>query len=251
MKNKDARQIDEELRSLPKPTMSYESKQVIHSNLQKELSSESPSEKRSESSKHFLINLAGISVFALLAFFVFNSIQENNNFSPAEQSPFMEDAISIHGVSYKLKHHIIYKGSYIGDNSSVGAILEGLPGDTYKKTIELQTKIQPYGLAVNYGQNDEENLNTKEYHEYWTDRRRILLYNATVLFMVIDNLDSIDFHLGLENDKVNQFHFTRAEIEDLYGQEMTDYTNDPESWKQEVLSVIKNDAAIDEFYSNR
>lgn len=251
MKNKDARQIDEELRSLPKPTMSYESKQAIHSILQKELRSESPSKKRSESSKHFLINLAGISVFVLLAFFVFNSIQENNNFSPAEQSSSMEDTISIHGVSYKLKHHIKYKGSYIGDNSSVSAILEGLPGATYKKTIELQTKIQPYGLVVHYGENDEEKLNTKEYDDYWTDRRRVLLYNATVLFMVIDNLDSIDFHLELEDDKRNQFQFTRAEIEELFGREMANYTNDPESWRQEVLSIIKNDAAIDEFYTNR
>jgi hypothetical protein len=115
----------------------------------------------------------------------------------------------------------------------------------------LQTKIQPYGLAVNYGQNDEENLNTKEYDEYWTERRRILLYNATVLFMVIDNLDYIDFHLELEDDKRNQFQFTRAEIEELFGREMANYTNDPESWRQEVLSIIKNDAAIDEFYTNR
>jgi hypothetical protein len=76
MKNKDARQIDEELRSLPKPTMSYESKQAIHSILQKELRSESPSKKRSESSKHFLINLAGISVFVLLAFFVLTQFKK-------------------------------------------------------------------------------------------------------------------------------------------------------------------------------
>ena len=251
MTNKEASQIDEELSSLPKPTMSYESKQAIHSILLKELRSESPSKKKSESSKHFLINIAGISVFALLAFFVFNSIQENNNFSPADQSSSMEDTISFHGISYKLKHHIKYKGSYIGDNSSVDAILTGLPGAAYKKTIELQTKIQPYGLAVNYGLIEEENLNTKEYDEYWTDRRRILLYNATVLFMVIDNVDSIDFHLGFEDEKVNQFQFTRAEIEELYGREMANYTNDPDAWKQEVLSVIKNDSAIDEFYTNR
>jgi hypothetical protein len=69
--------------------------------------------------------------------------------------------------------------------------------------------------------------------------------------MVIDNVESIDFHLGFEDEKVNQFQFTRAEIEELYGREMANYTNDPDSWKQEVLSVIKNDSAIDEFYTNR
>jgi hypothetical protein len=37
-------------------------------------------------------------------------------------------------------------------------------------------------------------LYSDKYDEYWTDRRRILLYNATVLFMVIDNVDSIDSH---------------------------------------------------------
>jgi hypothetical protein len=143
MKNKDASQIDEELSSLPKPTMSYESKQAIHSILLKELHSQSPSKKRNESSKHFLINLAGISVFALLAFFVFNSIQENNNFSPAEQSSSIEDSISIHGMSYKLKHHIKYKGTYIGDNSSVDAILTGFLA-AYKKRL-VQLKYSPMG----------------------------------------------------------------------------------------------------------
>lgn len=250
MTNNENRLIDEILTSLPKPTMSNQSKQAIHSILLEELSNVSPSKKRRKLNNYLFTNLAGIAVFAFLAFFIFNSIQENNNFSPAKQSSYNEDNFSINGIPYKLENHIKFKGSYIGDNSSVVAILDGLPGASYRRTIKLQTKKQPYGLAVNYGQSEEENLKNKEYDEYWTDRRGILLYNATVLFMVIDNLDSIDFHLGPEDNKV-KFQFTRAEIEELFGREMANYINDPDSWKQEVLSVIKNDTAIDNFYKYR
>ncbi|MGB2994270.1 MAG: DUF4825 domain-containing protein [Paenisporosarcina sp.] len=251
MTNNENRLIDEKLTSLPKPTMSNQSKQAIHSILLEELSTVSPSKKRRELNKYLFTNLAGIAVFALLAFFIFNSIQENNNFSPAKQSSSDGDVFSINGIPYKLENHIKYKGSYIGDNSSVIAILDGLPGAAYRRTIELQTKKQPYGLIVNYGRNDEEKLNTSEYDEYWTDKRSILLYNATVLFMVIDNLDSVDFHLGLDDNKVNHFQFTRAEIETLYGRDMAHYVDNFESWNQEVLTVIKSDTAVTEFYSTQ
>ena len=251
MTNKDNLQIDEKLSSLLKPTMSYEAKNLIHSILLKELQKESPMKKRRESYKHLFINIAGIAVFALLAFFVFNSIQGNNNFQSTEQSSFIDDTVLFQGISYKLEDYTPYKGSYIGDNSSVISILDELPGAKYRKTIELQTKKQPYGLTVNYGRNDKEQMTTSEYEEYWTDNRSMLLYNASVLFMVIDNLDTIDFHLEPENDKLMHLQFSRAEIEGLYGRDMSFYVGDSKSWKQEVLSVIKSDSAINEFYRNR
>ena len=106
MTNNENRLIDEILTSLPKPTMSNQSKQAIHSILLEELSTVSPSKKRRKLNKYLFTNLAGTAVFALLAFFIFNSIQENNNFSPSKQSSSNGDDFSINGIPYKLENHI-------------------------------------------------------------------------------------------------------------------------------------------------
>jgi hypothetical protein len=246
--NKEYR-IDEKLNSLPKPTMTSESKHTIHSILLEELHNQSSIKRSRDSYKHYFINLAGIAVLAFLAFFIFNSIQGNNLFSPAE--PSVNASISFQGITYNLEDHAQFKGSYTGDNSTVGAILEGLPGAQSRKTFELQTKKPPYVLTINYGWQGQENLTSSKYQEYWADKKRMLLYNVTVLFMVIDNLDSIDVNLEPTADQMNQFQFTRAEIEALYGRNMNDYINDSESWEHEVLPVIKSDSAIDEFYSTQ
>lgn len=249
--NNREHRIDEKLNSLPKPTMSSESKYTIHSILLKELHNESPTKRSRDSYKHVFINFAGIAVFAFLAFFIFNSIQGNNLFSPTDLEPSVNASISFQGSTYYLEDHAQFKGSYIGDNSTVGAILEGLPGSQSRKTFELQTKKPPYGLTINYGWQGQEKLTSSKYQEYWADKQRMLLYNVTVLFMVIDNLDSVVVNLEPTADQMNQFQFTRTEIEALYGRNMNDYISDSESWEQEVLPVIKSDSAIEEFYSTQ
>ena len=71
-----------------------------------------------------------------------------------------------------------YEDTYIGNNSSVNAILELLPFSKYKQKIELQTTIKPYELTIYYNMNEKTNA---------------LEYNNMVLFSLINNLDTIHY----------------------------------------------------------
>ncbi|MDP4105704.1 MAG: DUF4825 domain-containing protein [Bacillota bacterium] len=44
-----------------------------------------------------------------------------------------------------------YKGSYIGNNSAIGNIINELPGSKAFKKFSLQTKEKPYGMVIQYG----------------------------------------------------------------------------------------------------
>ena len=240
MTDKQFDRVEEKLQSLPKPSLPHKKKEAIRSHLMEELRFDSPINRRVQSSKRLFINLAGVVVFALLAFFIFSSIQGNLSMNSGKQPSTSDNAFSIHGVPYKLEDHEQYKGSYIGDNNAVGSILAGLPGSNFRKTIELQTKEQPYGLKVNYGLNNENNVSESDYNEYWSDENKILLYNATVLFMVIDNLNTIDFYLETSVNEVDHSHITRTQIEALYGHDVKDYIGKPELWRKEVLTLLRS-----------
>lgn len=209
------------------------------------MQNESPMTRRHKTSSKLFFNLAGVAVFALLAIFIFNSIQENNPITTGKPPVHkIKSAFSVLGTSYELEDHERHGGNYIGNNSGVVAILEGLPGASYRKTIELQTKVHPYGLTVNYGPNSD----TTGYDGYWTDEKRIFLYNATVLFMLIDNVDYIEFHLESAGTQANHVQVTRSEIETLYGRDVRTYMGNPESWNAEVLDeVFSNTQEIERF----
>ena len=253
MTDKLDQRIEERMNSLPKPSMSYESKQAIHSNLIEALKKESPMNRRFGSYKKLAMNLTGVAVFALLAFFIFNSIQHNNGITtgkPALSDP-AENSISLQGSSYTLEDHAKYEGAYIGDNSAVTGILSELPGSNYRELIQLQTKEQPYGLTVNYGRNGENQM-AGDYDDYWSDTKRVFLYNATVLFMVIHNLDTIHFYLETDSSQNTHFQFTRQEIEALVGGDVKNFIDNPELWEKEFLDpIISNDSKVNQFYSNK
>jgi len=43
---------------------------------------------------------------------------------------------------------IKYKGTYVGDNSSVGSIIKNLPANEYSAGFSLQTSKEPYEITV-------------------------------------------------------------------------------------------------------
>ncbi len=64
---------------------------------------------------------------------------------------------------------IKYKGTYVGNNSSVGNIIENLPANEYSAGFSLQTSKEPYEITVNYKAN--ENLGEENYNKFWSDKK--------------------------------------------------------------------------------
>jgi hypothetical protein len=101
-----------------------------------------------------------------------------------------------------------YKGSYIGNNSAVGNIINELPGSKAFKYFSLQTKEKPYGMVLHYG---DVTGNIKE----------IYISNVTYIFALIKNADwiTIDF----PDEKVT---LTRQQIQQWYGKDLSEITNE-------------------------
>ena len=107
-----------------------------------------------------------------------------------------------------------YKGSYVGDASGVGNILNRLPVAGYTKDFELQTAEEPYGVILNYDSSESE-----------AERKESIIYTATYLFTLIRNVDWIKFNFDGQEYQVN-----KEQLESWYGQ---DLSKDINSFKNE------------------
>lgn len=110
---------------------------------------------------------------------------------------------------------IKYKDSFVGDNNAVRNILSMLPANEYISGISLQTEKKPYGIIVNFKENKEKGK--EAYSKFWSTKnvQEFLEKNASVLFSLIQNADTVIFNVeGLEN---STYQFTRNELEQKYG----------------------------------
>ncbi|MGG7621539.1 DUF4825 domain-containing protein [Bacillus coreaensis] len=94
-----------------------------------------------------------------------------------------------------------FKGSFVGDNSAVGNIVNQLQGVEHLSGFELETKTEPYGIILNYDWTDTE----QKYRE-------TAIYNSIYLFTLVQNVDWITFKFdGFE------YKITKAELQDGSG----------------------------------
>lgn len=121
-----------------------------------------------------------------------------------------------------------YKGSHVGDTSAVGNILNKLPFTGYSKDFELQTGEKPYGVILNYDDSESE-----------TERKEIIVYTATYLFILVQNVDWIKYNFDGQEYQVN-----KQELQNWYGQdlnkEMSTFKN------QDELNVLIDKQLNDE-----
>ncbi|ACQ54107.1 DUF4825 domain-containing protein [Clostridium botulinum] len=110
---------------------------------------------------------------------------------------------------------IKYKGSYVGDNSSVGSIIKNLPANEYSAGFSLQTSKKPYEITVNYKAN--ENLGEENYNKFWKDNKveKLLEKNAAVLLSLIPNAEIIKFNV--ENIGKESYKYDRKNLDQKYG----------------------------------
>ena len=105
-----------------------------------------------------------------------------------------------------------YKGSYVGDASAVGNILNGLPVIGYSKDFELQTGQKPYGIILNYDSLESE-----------TERRAIIIYTASYLFTLIQNVDWIKYNFADQ-----EYEITKENLQQWYGKNLSSLQNEAE-----------------------
>ncbi|HDK7179403.1 TPA: DUF4825 domain-containing protein [Clostridium botulinum] len=110
---------------------------------------------------------------------------------------------------------IKYKGTYVGDNSSVGSIIKNLPANEYSAGFSLQTTKEPYEITVNYKTN--ENLGKENYNKFWSDKKanKLLEKNSVVLLYLIPNAEIIKFNV--ENIEEESYKYDRKNLEQKYG----------------------------------
>ncbi|KRU23791.1 hypothetical protein VT91_15180 [Clostridium sporogenes] len=110
---------------------------------------------------------------------------------------------------------IKYKGTFVGDNSSVGNIIKNLPANEYSAGFSLQTSKEPYEITVNYKTN--ENLGEENYNKFWKDKKveELLEKNAVILLSLITNAEIIKFNV--ENIGEESYKYDRKNLEQKYG----------------------------------
>ncbi|NFL95563.1 DUF4825 domain-containing protein [Clostridium botulinum] len=110
---------------------------------------------------------------------------------------------------------IKYKGTYVGDNSSVGNIIKNLPANEYSAGFSLQTSKEPYEITINYKTN--ENLGEENYNKFWSDKKanKLLEKNAVVLLSLIPNAEIIKFNV--DNIGEEYYKYDRKNLEQKYG----------------------------------
>ena len=105
-----------------------------------------------------------------------------------------------------------YKGSYVGDASAVGNILNNLPVTGYTQDFELKTEEAPYGIVLNY-----------DGSESVAEQKEIIIYSATYLFALIQNVEWVQYNFSNQHYKI-----TKQEINNWYGEDLESLKSEDE-----------------------
>ncbi|AYC28435.1 DUF4825 domain-containing protein [Paenisporosarcina cavernae] len=125
-----------------------------------------------------------------------------------------------------------YKDSYVGDNSSVVAIVKTMPGNESVDQIALETNEKPYGIEISY----------KEEDTFLDEHKRgeIMVSNATYLYTLVKNVEIITFVFPEK-----EYQLSRQEVEEWYGQELSEV--ETEDQLQTLMEEkLENENAISE-----
>ncbi|HEY9569675.1 MAG TPA: DUF4825 domain-containing protein [Metalysinibacillus sp.] len=102
---------------------------------------------------------------------------------------------------------LLYRDTLIGDNSNVLAIIYDLPEARNFLQLELHTAVQPYSASLKY---DEV-----------THPKIVSIANATWLFTLIPNVDSLQFTFDTQS-----YTLTREQVISWYGKDFTTSTTE-------------------------
>jgi len=152
-------------------------------------------------------------------------------------------------LAINLDKLLVYKDSYIGDNSAVGNILFTLPGNIYAKNFYLETAAVPFAIEVDYGIKSNSDLKKEDLIKYWTEEmtQKIFLNNAAAFFILVKNVDEVRFNLDTPEKRT--FSISRQEMEQFFGKDLRLYAQDKQLWTKEVLEqCINNNEKREKFF---
>ena len=119
-----------------------------------------------------------------------------------------------------------YKGSFVGDNSAVGHIIELLPAHEYLDGFELQTSQEPYEVTINYKPFDEATVELEDGSTSKVALNEVLQGNSMIILSLVTNAEIVNFNIG-DQETIT---FDRTTLSDNYG-------NDLESISEDVSSL--------------
>ena len=119
-----------------------------------------------------------------------------------------------------------YKGSFVGDNSAVGHIIELLPAHEYLDGFELQTSQEPYEVTINYKPFDEATVELEDGSTSKVALNEVLQGNSMIILSLVTNAEIVNFNIG-DQETIT---FDRTTLSENYG-------NDLESISEDVSSL--------------
>lgn len=129
-----------------------------------------------------------------------------------------------------------YKHSYVGDNSAVANIVKELAHHQELHQIALETKQTPYGIHLTYKDIETENIEQ--------EIKETVLFNATYLFVLVDNVDRITFTFPDYDYTV-----TRDQLEHWYGQNLSTIKQESDV-KKLLQHHLKSETKINQFFAD-
>lgn len=118
--------------------------------------------------------------------------------------------------NYEITDLIKYRNTSLKDVTSIQEVLNLLPYADYKEGLIVRTNSEPTELQINY--------------KTLAVEKDDLINNTIALFILIPELNLITYQTENEVSV-----YTRSEIENQMGRKLSDYANDIELWKSEIL----------------
>lgn len=122
-----------------------------------------------------------------------------------------------------------YKGTYVGNNSAVGTILNKLPANEHLTGFSLKTNQPPYEITIAYKDFQYTDVKIGKKEEKQVSPETVLKGNAVVLFSLIENVDCI--HFNLQNQ--GETSFNREELTEEF---------------RDLKSIVKNESSMQQLF---
>ncbi|WP_428912482.1 DUF4825 domain-containing protein [Niallia sp. Krafla_26] len=127
-----------------------------------------------------------------------------------------------------------FKDSFVGDNSSIGSIINQLPSGEYVKGFKLETNDEPYGIIINY-----EGIEAEEIEKTY---KETAIYNASFIFALVQNAEWVTFRFDHKEYKLK-----KEELQNWYGEELRNFTSEDELRKL-TQEYLKDENKVNEFF---
>ncbi|AFS70389.1 DUF4825 domain-containing protein [Exiguobacterium antarcticum] len=129
-----------------------------------------------------------------------------------------------------------YKHSVVGDNSAVANIVKELAHHQELRQIALVTKQTPYGIHLTY-----KDIETEQVEQ---EIKETILFNATYLFVLVDNVDQITFTFPDYT-----FTVTRDKLDGWYNKQLSTIKQESDV-KKLLQRHLKSENKINQFFAD-